>query len=244
MAKQWARADAARDGRRLIHTAREASLGTLGESGSPHVSHVSCATLTDGAPIVLISDLALHTRNVKRDSRASLLFVAPSLAGEDTNARGRITLDGTLAPAPDRAVARSRFLRRQPDAAGYIDFTDFQLMRLEVTSAYIVAGFGRITSLDPADVLAPAGAAAEFAALDEGACVHMDEDHADALALYAKHFAGAADGAWRAVGVDPLGIDLATDSDAVRVEFPEPLSGAGSLRVALKKLADEARSKH
>ncbi|MEM7695806.1 MAG: pyridoxamine 5'-phosphate oxidase family protein [Pseudomonadota bacterium] len=238
---EWSMAEAARSGRALIHTAREAALGTLGASGTPHVSHVACVPLPDGSPAIFVSDLALHTKFMRADPRASLLFVAPPEA--DTNARGRITLEGTLAPVADRGLARARFLRRHPDAAMYVDFTDFHFMRLAPSSAYLVAGFGRITALDPKLLLSPAASAAALAEIDDGACDHMDEDHADALALMATKLAGGAPGDWRAAGVDPRGIDLFDGTRVVRAEFDAPLEAAGPLRVALKRLTDAARSK-
>ncbi|MEM6762517.1 MAG: DUF2470 domain-containing protein [Pseudomonadota bacterium] len=237
----WSEEAAAREGRRLIHSASEAALGTLSEDGSPHVSHVACATLADGAPIILISDLALHTKNVDRDGRASLLFLAPP-DGDDTNARSRISVDGHLRPVADHGVARSRFLRRQPQAAGYIDFKDFRLMRLVPERAHLVAGFGRITSVPPLALVDDGAESKTLEEIDAGACEHMDDDHADALAVMATALGGGPDGVWRAVGVDRYGIDLGLGPMVVRVEYPEPLSDGMGLRKALKYLADQARA--
>jgi putative heme iron utilization protein len=237
----FGRTEAAQLSRTLVHGARDAAFGTLGEDGGPLVSHVAVATLADGAPLLLISDLALHTRNVRRDGRASLLFVAPE-AARDTNTRARVSLTGHVEPAPDRGLARSRLLRRHPDAAMYVDFADFHLMAFRPAAAHLVAGFGRIVDLAAGDLLAPADAAAALAAMDEGACAHMNEDHLDALALMATRLAGAPEGDWRAVAIDPLGIDLSDGARSVRVEYDAPVAEAGALRVALKRLADRARA--
>ena len=240
---EWNPDAAARLGRAIVHSAEEAALGSLNPDGSPHASHVACATLSDGSPVVLISNLALHTQNVKRDVRTSMLFVAERAGTADTSARARITVDGVLEPVADRDVVRARFLRRQPAAETYVDFADFSFMRLVPRSAHLVAGFGRIITLPGAAILAPeAAVAAELGAMDEGACRHMDEDHADAMALMATRLAGAPEGEWRAVGVDPLGMDLGLGGQVVRVEFPKPLTTGGELRVALKRLVDEARA--
>lgn len=237
----FGRSEAALLSRALIHGARDAAFGTLGEDGGPVVSHVAVATLVDGSPLLLISDLAVHTRNVKRDPRASLLFVAAETA-RDTNTRARVSLVGQLEPAPDRATARARLLRRQPDAEMYVDFRDFHLMVFRPTAAHLVAGFGRIVDLGPDDLLAPADAAAALGDMDEGACNHMNEDHLDALALIATRLGGAPDGDWRAVAVDPLGIDLSDRERSVRVEYEAPVAEAGALRVALKRMTDRARA--
>lgn len=236
------RAAAAQLARRLVRTARDAALGTLGPGGAPHLSHVAAAGLADGAPVVLVSDLALHTRYLRCDDRASLLFVAGPGAGEgaDTNTRARLTVAGRMVEAPDRTAARARFVRRHPDAAMYVDFADMHLMRLEPERAHLVAGFGRIVGLETGDIVAPP--AAGFAEADESACAHMNADHRDALALMASVLAGAPAGDWRAVGVDPQGIDLCAGDRCVRVEFDAPLAEAGQLRGALKRLAERARA--
>ncbi|MEM8662676.1 MAG: pyridoxamine 5'-phosphate oxidase family protein [Pseudomonadota bacterium] len=242
MGDEWNAEVASKLARRLVHCAREGALGTLGEGGQPHVSHVATATLCDGAPVLLVSDLAVHTKNLKRDPRASLLFVEPPAGEGDTNARARVTLDGTLAAVADPAGARARFMRRQPEAAGYADFGDFQFVRLAPQSAYLVAGFGRITPLSPAALLSDPEAAAALAEIDAGACAHMDEDHADAMALIANRLLGAPHGVWRAVGLDPLGIDMAQGDTVVRAEFDTPVSGSGPLRKALAQITERARA--
>ncbi|MEO1104156.1 MAG: DUF2470 domain-containing protein, partial [Pseudomonadota bacterium] len=208
----------------------------------PHVSHVASATLCDGAPVLLISDLAVHTKNFMRDKRASLLFVEAQAGEGDTNARARVTLDGTLEPVTNRSAARARFVRRQPDAAGYVDFGDFQFVRLVPVTAHLVAGFGRITPLSPDTLLAEESAAAALAEIDAGACAHMDEDHADAMALIATRLVGAPAGAWRAVGIDPLGLDMGLGDLVVRAEFDQQVSGSGPLRKALGAMTEKARA--
>lgn len=239
--------------RRLMRTARQAALGTLAVDGAPEVSHVAVATLGDGAPLLLLSALARHSGNLARDPRASLLIVDPGLPGGDgadgttpagdEAARARVTLTGCVAPI-DKAAARLRFLRRHPDAARYVDFADFRFLRLCVDGAHLVAGFGRIVDVEPANLLAPAPLAAAIAALEEEACAHLDADHGEAIALMAERLGGARRGLgrWQAAGVDPHGLDLRCGASLVRVEFPAPVGDAASLRSALKALARHARA--
>jgi hypothetical protein len=231
---------AAHLGRRLVRAARDAALGTLDKGGGPCVSHVASATLADGSPLMLISDLAVHTQNLKRDGRASLLYVGPEAPGADTNTRPRISLSGRVEPVADRASARDRMLRRHPEAEMYVDFGDFQLVRFAIGGAHLVAGFGRIVDVSPDALLAPADMVPAIADLDKEACEHMNEDHPDALALIARH-AGGEDGQWRAIGVDPQGLDLCAGGRIVRAEFEAPVAHGGALRVALKRLTDAAR---
>jgi len=114
---------------------------------------------------------------------------------------------------------------------------------MEIESAHLVAGFGRIVDLKPADILADLSGASEVLATEESAVEHMNEDHAEAIRLYATRLLGAEDGDWRCAGLDPDGMELQNGRQALWLPFPKRLSGAGELRIALKQLAESARAK-
>ena len=231
----------ARMARTLVRTALDGALGTLDESGTPRVAHVATATLPDGMPLILVSDLSQHTRNMKRDPRVSLMLVAPPTPGADTYTRPRLSIFGHAHPVEDRDLARDRFLRRQPHAELYIDFGDFNLLRIVPEAAHLVAGFGRVVDLAPERFLEPADLARGIAAVDRPSCAHMNDDHADALAAMAVA-EGAPAGDWRAIGVDPQGIDLFDGERVVRSEFAAAVGDGTALRQALKASAEQART--
>lgn len=144
--------------RRLMATARQASLATVlarDESGHPYISLVLVALDEHGSPLLLLSDLADHSCNLKADSRAALLF--DGTAGlEDPLTGPRASVLGLLDPVAAGAAAKSlkdRFLARHPSAAAYAGFGDFRLYRMTVQRAHLVAGFGRIHWLTAADVI-------------------------------------------------------------------------------------------
>lgn len=139
--------------RRVLEAAATGSLATLDAGGAPFASLVTVAITAAGEPILLLSTLARHSRNLARDSRASLLLVAPGGEGGDPLAGARLTLTGTVGPRDEDPDLRWRFLARHPEAAGYADFADFGFHRLAVGGGHLVAGFGRIVSLTPADIL-------------------------------------------------------------------------------------------
>ncbi|WP_421725443.1 HugZ family protein [Bauldia sp.] len=138
--------------RALVDDAETAALATLGDDGAPFASLVTVATTARREPTLLLSDLAVHTRNLKRDARASLLFTIPNDDDTDPLTRARLTVTGTIAPDPDTA-SRDRFLQRHSEAAGYADFGDFAFYRLTVDRGHLVAGFGRIVEVSRADLL-------------------------------------------------------------------------------------------
>lgn len=137
--------------RALIAAASSASLATLDrQSGGPYVSLVSVATAPDNVPILLLSGLAQHTKNIAVNPRASLLL-AVSQSNADPLTLGRVTLTGRIERTGDPAM-RAAFLQRHPEASQYAHFEDFAFYRLLVAEAHFVGGFGRIVKLMPADL--------------------------------------------------------------------------------------------
>ena len=141
--------------RELLAAGGSAALATLTAEGGPFASYVVTAPSADGAPLMLLSDLAEHARNLARDSRASLLFVREPEPGSDKMTAMRLTLTGRAAKDAD-PDERRRFVARHPDAARYADFSDFSLYRFEIEAGHLVAGFGRIVALTREELLGDA----------------------------------------------------------------------------------------
>jgi putative heme iron utilization protein len=112
---------------------------------------------------------------------------------------------------------------------------------MTLQGAHLVAGFGRIVDLEPRDILTETGDAAELVAAEPQIIAHMNDDHADAVWLYATKLLGARDGRWRCVGCDPEGLELQLDRTALRLPFPQRVSAPGVLRDVLKQMVEEAR---
>jgi putative heme iron utilization protein len=216
------------------------TLATLAPGGGPLATLVTVATTHSGEPILLLSALALHTRNLAADKRASLLLVAPGGETGDPLAGARLTLAGTVT-RDDDPILRQRFLARHAEASGYAGFADFALYRFTIEAGHLVAGFGRIVALSPTELLTDVSAAEKLIAHEEGAVGHMNSDHADAIGLYATKLLGLPDGAWQMTGVDPEGADLRAGALRGRLDFPEPVSNPGQLRHVLATFAQKAR---
>lgn len=145
-------AEAAAYAARLVRAAAKAALATLDQAtGHPYASLVTMALDTDAIPILLLSSLARHTRNLNADPRASLLIApdhpAPQTqAASDPLALARVTLVGTVTPTTS-PTARDRFLARHPDAEGYAAFADFRFYAMALLEAHFIGGFGRILTV-------------------------------------------------------------------------------------------------
>ena len=227
--------------KKLLREARSGALATLmPDSGDPYCSLVNVATTIGGSPVLLLSKLAVHTKNLLSDARTSLML--DERKEGDPLEGARVMLMGRCVKDNDAATPIA-YLRRHPDAEMYANFSDFAFYRMEVGGAHLVAGFGRVVDLKPQDVLTDVVDAKALVEAEADAIAHMNTDHADACRLYATRLLGAGDGEWRCVGIDPEGIELQNGRMALRLPFPRRIIALGTLRTVLKELAVVARSK-
>jgi hypothetical protein len=228
----------------LVRGARFATLATIEAStGMPFASLVSLATDLDNSPIILASKLSGHTVNLEDNSSASLLCYAPGKGDPLAHPRVTLMVRGRKIDrdSAEGARLRRRFLARNPKAALYADFGDFAFWCFAIERASLNGGFGRAFQLTATDLATDLSDAAEIATIEESAVAHMNEDHAEAVKLYATKLLAAADGAWRCTGLDPEGIDLAKGDETLRLVFPARVTSAGALRGMLSELARKAR---
>ena len=236
--------DPARLARSLLRRSRQGALATLmARGGDPYCSLVNVATHADGSPILLVSRLALHTQNILADARISLML--DERAEGDPLEGSRIMLAGRAEEAggDDVAILRRRYLNAHPSAETFVDFKDFSFFRIRPHAAHLVAGFGRIVDLKPEQFLTEISDASALLDAEQGAVEHMNEDHRDAINLYATKLLGADLADWRCTGCDPDGVDMQAETATLRLDFPERVTGPGELRKMLVKLADEARAR-
>ena len=236
--------DPGRLARSLLRRSRQGALATLMTgSGDPYCSLVNVASYPNGSPILLISRLAVHTRNILGDPRVSLML--DERAEGDPLEGARIMLAGRAeeASGPDREVMRRRYLNAHPSAEAFVDFGDFSFFRIRPSGTHLVAGFGRIVDLKPEAFLTDISDAGALVEAEQGAIEHMNADHRDATNLYATRLLGAEPADWQCTGCDPDGIDLQAGGKTLRLDFPERVTGPGGLRKMLVRLADEARAK-
>jgi putative heme iron utilization protein len=221
--------------RHLMRSCGKAGLATLdAETGEPYNSLVLIAADRDASPLMMLSDLADHTTNLKRNPHASLLLDGDHHA--ETLASQRVSVQGRVAVVNGQALI-DRFVARHPEAAIYASFKDFNLYRLHVTRAHLIGGFGRIHWLEASDIMADSPA---LDATAEEIIGHMNDDHADAIAAYALAHHKQSEN-WRMIGIDTDGIDLSNGEDYLRINTPEQMQTPGDSRRALAKMAKLAR---
>ena len=238
-------AEARRLARSLLRRARHGALATLDpDSGVPLASRTGLANDIDGAPVFLTSTLSAHTQALLADPRCSLLVGEPGKG--DPLAHPRLTVIGRaerIAEGDTRQRLRRRYLARHPKAELYADFGDFSFWRLEIARASLNGGFGRAYAMTAKDVLTDMAGLEPLLDGEAGAVAHMNADHDDAVALYARAFCNGGSGAWILTGIDPEGLDLQLGDTVKRLWFEAPLAAPEDLRPLLVRLAQDAREK-
>jgi hypothetical protein len=237
MPDQESNRDHARLGRWLMRSCERAALATS-LLGAPYVSLVLHAADLDGSPILLLSDLAQHARNIAFDPRISLL-----LDGTDDRADRldgpRLTLIGQAAIVADPRLL-ARFIARHPSSELYAGFADFRIYQVVVERGHLVAGFGRIEWIDHADLLfeTDAGALAEA---ETAIVTKMNDAYGADLDLCVRKLLGRVESGWRITNIDPEGLDLRTDNATARLEFPAVALTPEAALVSLAGLVEKAR---
>lgn len=233
--------------RTLVAAIKTGTLCTIAKEpeGFPYGSFVTFA-MDGGSPVFFISDLAEHTKNLKRDGRASLL-VAEGGEG-DPLANGRVTLLGMcrrLEAADERDRAKAAYLETHPNASYYIDYSDFSFYRLNVEGVRYIGGYGRMSWVDVGDW---SGSDADpIAPLAPGIIGHMNEDHADAMVLYCHAFSKATDATQATMtSVDRYGFEMSAETGKgprpIRLAFSSPISTSEEARKEMVELVRRARA--
>jgi heme iron utilization protein len=227
--------------RALIRSCDKAALATVDRNApdQPYASLVMIACRPDGVPIMLLSDLAEHTQNIKHNHYVSLLMDDTANL-DDALTGARVTVQG-VARRSDDSMDRQRFLHRHPTASDYADFGDFSFYQINGARTHLVAGFGKIHWIDWEHVRFNCNDYADLIDAEAEIIAHMNNDHLDAVQLYAQ-LAGAKKGNWNMTGIDPEGIDLRAGGTVLRLKFETMVSNSDAARSALAGLAKQARA--
>jgi heme iron utilization protein len=232
--------------RTLMSLAAVATLSTTSRkhAGYPFGSLMPFALDSYGRPIFLISNMAMHTRNLKTDSRCSL-FVGQAGADGDALGAARATLIGDAAPVPENEVAgvRERYLARHESSRYWVDFSDFSFFRLQPIDLYYVGGFGVMGWVEARDY--EQAAPDPLAESAPGILAHMNADHVDAMILLARLHARLEVTEATMTSVDRLGFSLRLKTSegikATRINFLDEVATPQETRAALVEMVRQAR---
>jgi heme iron utilization protein len=236
MSERQAKQDPALLGRRLMRACDRAALATS-LLGAPYASLVLVAADLDASPLLLLSDLAQHTRNIAADPRVSLLL--DGTAGHADRLDGpRLTVLGQAEAVTDRRRL-ARFTARHPSSALYAGFADFRLYRIGVERGHLVAGFGAIEWIERERLLFN-GDTAALAAAEAALLQRLDETGEVPVDRLVQRGLGLEGEGWRIVGIDPEGIDLRRLRAGARLDFALPASTPAAVLAELRRCVQKA----
>src|SRR5882757_1179229 len=232
--------------RTLLHLNSLGTLSTLSrkQPGFPFGSLMPYALDPAGRPLFLISNMAMHTQNLKADPRASLFITQPAADGDPLGA-ARATLIGNILQVPEeeKASVRELYLARHENSRYWVDFADFSFFRMDILDVYYVGGFGVMgwveasvyehATPDPLSSSAP------------GILTHMNADHIDAMILLARTHSQLEATEATMTSVDRLGFHLrlktAEGMKGTRINFPREVTSLGETRTVLVEMVQQAR---
>ncbi|MGO8718059.1 MAG: HugZ family protein [Acidobacteriaceae bacterium] len=234
--------------RTLISLSSVATLSTLSRkhAGFPFGSLMPYALDPAGRPIFLISNMAMHTQNLKADPRASL-FVGQAGADGDPLGAARATLVGQAEPVAqeDIATVREQYLARHPNSRYWVDFADFHFFRLQPVDIYYVGGFGVMGWVDAADY--EQASPDPLAESSPGILDHMNADHVEQMILLARTHAQIEASEATMTSVDRLGFSLRLKTQdgmkGTRINFPREVTTPQETRKALVEMARQAEAR-
>lgn len=225
------------------------SVGTLSTMSGKHLgfpfgSLMPFALELSGRPIFLISNMAMHTQNLKTDPRCSL-FVGQGACDGDPLGAARATLIGHAEPVPehDAASAREQYLARHENSRYWVDFTDFSFFRLWPIDLYYVGGFGVMGWVETGDY--EHAAPDPLAETAPGILAHMNADHVDSMILLARSYAQTEAVEASMTSVDRLGFSLRLKTEqgikGTRINFLRPVATAQEVRKVLIEMVKVAK---
>ncbi len=227
--------------RQLFLSEYQAVLSTLSVdvAGYPFGSVVPYCANQTGLPLILISDIAQHTKNILADTRVSLIALERNRA--DQQAAGRVTLvgDAVRQASPD-TDSMARYYSYFPQSRDYHKTHGFDFFVIEPRRIRFIGGFGRIYWLDADAFLKPN----IFSFEEESRIIeHMNHDHGDAIKHYCKieNIDAAGGDNPVMVGIDSEGFHIRVGSSISRVNFPEPIQDSQDARKALVAMSRQGK---
>jgi hypothetical protein len=228
----------AREARQMLRAHRYGALCTLSAKfgGYPFGSITPYLVDHDGSLLILISTLAEHTKNIRHDSRVSL--ITHNQNDPHIQAQGRVTVVGIANPVVGREQTGKRYLRYFPEARTYFAMHDFSFYRIVPQALRYIGGFGNIHWITAENYAVPPYPLIEQ---EYEVVAHMNAEHQAALRDCCRHFHQSAASELEMLGIDCDGWDVRADGQVLRFDFAQTVADAQQARLALVEMACAAK---
>jgi len=209
----------AREARLILRAHRYGALGTLSNKfdGYPFCSITPYLMDHDGSLLILVSSLAEHTKNIRRDPRVSLI----THNQQDTHiqAQGRVTVIGNAGPEPKQLQVEQRYIRYFPESRAYLAMQDFSFFRIRPVAVRFIGGFGKIHWINMANYSDMR--AETFAKHEEALLAEANTRRQASLKKLLREQHGVDEAHVQAIGLDCDGLDVRCGEQVWRLDFPE-----------------------
>jgi heme iron utilization protein len=223
----------ARAARHLLRHEQFGVLSTLSKKlgGYPFGSIAGYLLDATACPILLLSTLAEHTRNLDADPRVSLLAHERALDWQD---HGRVTVIGQATRLQgDTEALKRRYLRYFPSSTEILALPDFFFYRITPEKIRYIGGFGDIHWVAPADFLLPSS---PLAGQEQALLADFNQADGDALRAWCAQVRQQQVNVVEMVGIDADGFDLRADGVLQRFDFAVPVLDAAAAHAALTEM--------
>ncbi|MCY3412468.1 MAG: DUF2470 domain-containing protein [Candidatus Heimdallarchaeota archaeon] len=224
----------------IIHSHSYGILSTLSVDmeGFPFGSVVPYMVDTAGELIILISDIAQHTKNIKNDNRVSMTIVQPSKTAVNVQSRGRVTFLARASPIEDKeyeAISK-QYSRYFPESTSFFEAHGFRYYRLHLERIRFIGGFGKIFWLDRDEYISNHPLSLDQ---QEGVIKHMNEDHQEAMRKYFRIYKKVdVEDTLEFVGIHTTGCDILHKREKYHFTFPKPIASFDEVRSIFKDLGN------
>jgi putative heme iron utilization protein len=206
----------------------------------PFGSMTTYTVTPEGEIAIYISDIALHTKNVRADNKVGFT-VFKEAVNQQAAARiaiigtGKFLEDGT----EDYVRVAERYFSHFPPARSYSNTHNFAFFLIKPELVHYIRTFGQIYTFEGDKLATPA---AEWVKECQGAIKHMNEDHVDALKLYCSVYLKTEPSKVTLVNMDSEGFHVLHDRVIGYIPFPEAVTDGASLRTVFKTMSEQCRS--
>ncbi len=211
------------------------STNSVEMEGYPFGSVVPYCLDRTGNPIVLISQIAQHTKNILADPKVSMITIEQNI--DDVQVGGRLTwvADVISLQGAKSEAAAERYSRYFPQSKDFHTVHDFDFYRLELVRARYIGGFGKIHWISPDKIILPNAFSAE---VEKNMIDHMNDDHVEAMQKYCRNAEiKITSDQIKMVGIDEEGFHLRLEEKIIRFNFERPAKTAEDIRARLVEMA-------
>lgn len=206
--------------------------------GYPFGSLTPFVASHEGRPVLLISEMAQHTRNMLADSHVCLTVYDPGEKDKLSSSRVSIMGNGAPVPEKDRGMLAERYFAFFPGSREFENNLDFRFYWIEPYRVRFVSGFGRIHWLPKEGWLVPSP---EWRSREAEIIRSVNETYRRVLAAMCRYFHQRKTTCTQLIAADPEGFHVRTDDNILYFVFEKPCFLEDELTGEIARMAEQSQ---